>query len=183
MTRLTTWSAIAALGLLAAAAGLLTRQHVTDPPSPAPTAAARDATARLMALSLPDSAGTQQALQQWRGQVLVVNFWATWCPPCRKEMPEFATLSDKYKGRKVQFVGISIDSPKNVAEFAAKSPVPYPLLIASPDVITLTEALGNAAQGLPFTAIIDREGRVARVKLGAFPQDELDRQLAALSGS
>ena len=183
MNRITTTGLVATVAILAATAGVLTRQTTEAASPPAQSAEKDSASRKLMALELPDSKGVQQALKQWQGQVLVVNFWATWCPPCRKEIPEFGRLSQKYRDRKVQFVGISIDTPKNVVDFQAKMKVPYPLLIASPQVIALTEELGNSSQGLPFTVIYARNGSIAQVKLGTLSETELDARLAALSGS
>jgi len=163
----------------AGAAGLYAaRQNASQPVA---TPAQSAALARLTALDLPDTTGKQQALKQWQGKVLVVNFWATWCPPCRKEIPAFSAMSRKYADKGVQFVGISIDTPKNVVDFQAAQNVAYPLVIASPSVISLTEELGNTSQGLPFTIILDRKGGLGLVKLGALSEDELDRKLAELS--
>ena len=163
----------------AGAAGLYAARQ--NPSQPAPTPALNAAVAKLMALDLPDTTGKQQPLTQWQGKVLVVNFWATWCPPCRKEIPAFSAMSRKYADKGVQFVGISIVTPKNVVDFQAAQDVAYPLVIASPSVISLTEELGNTSQGLPFTIILDRNGGLGLVKLGALSEDELDRKLAELS--
>ncbi|MCK6393473.1 TlpA disulfide reductase family protein [Zoogloea sp.] len=163
----------------AGAAGLYAARQ--SPSSPPVTPALNAAVGKLMALDLPDTTGKQQPLAQWQGKVLVVNFWATWCPPCRKEIPAFSALSRKYADKGVQFVGISIDTPKNVIDFQAAQKVAYPLVIASPSVVGLTEELGNASQGLPFTLILDRKGNISLVKLGMLSEEELDRKLAELS--
>lgn len=134
----------------------------------------------LTKLSLPDLDGKPQALAQWQGKVLVINYWATWCVPCLDEMPAFSRLQQKHADRGVRFVGLSIDDPDKVREFQKKTPVIYPLLIAEPSTIALTEALGNAAQGLPFTVVIDRKGQVAATRLGRFKEDELDAVLRRL---
>lgn len=134
----------------------------------------------LTKLSFPDLDGKPQALSQWQGKVLVINYWATWCVPCRDEMPAFSRLQQKHADRGVQFVGLSIDDPDKVREFQKKTPVTYPLLIAQPSAIALTEALGNAAQGLPFTVVIDRKGEIVATKLGRFHEDELDAVLRGL---
>ena len=82
-----------------------------------------------MNLVLTDLNGQPQSLGQWRGKVLIVNYWATWCPPCREEMPGFSRLQDKYRDKGVQFVGISIDTADKIIEFQKTTPVTYPLLI------------------------------------------------------
>lgn len=134
----------------------------------------------LTRLSFPDLNGKPQALAQWHGKVLVINYWATWCVPCRDEMPAFSRLQQVHAGSGVQFVGLSIDDADKVREFQKKTPVGYPLLIAEPSAIALTETLGNAAQGLPFTVVIDRKGQIAATRLGRFKEDELDAVLRGL---
>ncbi|MDD3352204.1 TlpA disulfide reductase family protein [Zoogloea sp.] len=159
------------------------RKETQSLTAPDITAAQQDAVAQLMALDLPDSAGKQHPLHQWQGKVMVVNFWATWCPPCRKEMPAFSQLSEKYAHKGIQFVGISIDTATNVRDFQAANPVAYPLVVAAPSVVSLTEVLGNTSQGLPFTVIIDRQGKLSLVKLGMLAEEDLERKLAELSQS
>jgi peroxiredoxin len=134
----------------------------------------------IFGLVLPDSTGHAQALEQWRGKILVVNYWATWCPPCREEMPGFARLQAKFATKGVQFVGISIDTAVKVAEFQKETPVNYPLLIGDTGAIDSSVALGNSRQALPFTAVIDRQGRVAAVKLGRFTEADLEPELVGL---
>ncbi len=110
--------------------------------------------------------GQEQALAQWKGKVLVVNFWATWCAPCREEMPEFVNAQRDLGGRGLQFVGIAIDQPDKVQEFAAEIGLNYPALIGGYGAIELSKTLGNRVGALPFTIIIDRSGRIAHTQLG-----------------
>lgn len=147
---------------------------------PFETAAIGTQASALLQLSLPDADGRIQALEQWRGKILVVNYWATWCPPCREEMPGFSRLQDKLGGKGVQFVGISIDTAAKVSEFQKQTPVNYPLLIGDAGAIDVSVALGNSQQALPFTAVIDRQGKVSSIKLGRFPEADLDRLLTKL---
>lgn len=142
--------------------------------------AATSAATALMALHLPDTEDSVQPLEQWRGKVIVANFWATWCPPCRKEIPDFVAVSRKLAEFPVQFVGISIDMADKVKTFKHEFDVPYPLLIASPEVLNLASGFGNAAQGLPFTVILDRHGVARHVKLGTLNQRELEGKIRAL---
>lgn len=132
------------------------------------------ATAAILALELPDLAGTAQPMAQWAGRVRVVNYWATWCAPCRDEMPAFSRLHDKYSHRGVQFVGISIDEPEKIKAFLQATPVSYPLLVAGPGVLQATVDLGNGPQGLPFTVVFDRGGRVVANRLGRFSETDLE---------
>src|SRR5581483_1569563 len=107
MRRWKSWMGRALAGLVALGAGVYLGARTTH---------AEDAAA-LMALSLPDVSGTPQSLAQWRGKVVVVNFWATWCAPCREEMPEFVKAQQEYGARGLQFVGIAVDDADKVSKF------------------------------------------------------------------
>jgi peroxiredoxin len=140
---------------------------------------APDASA-LLALSLPDTHGTAQPLAQWRGKVLVVNFWATWCAPCREEMPEFVRAQRELGPQGVQFVGIAVDQPDKVAQFAKDLDLNYPALIGGSNAVDLSKPLGNRLLALPFTVILDRDGHVAHTQLGPLKPDQLRSILAKL---
>ena len=127
--------------------------------------AVRDAST-LLALSLPDPSGHPQALSQWRGKVLVVNFWATWCAPCREEMPEFVKAQGELGSRGLQFVGIAVDEADKAERFANEIGLNYPVLIGGYGAIELSKTLGNRVVALPFTIIVDRQGHVAHTQLG-----------------
>ena len=129
--------------------------------------------AELMAATLPDMDGKSQALAQWRGKVMVVNFWATWCPPCLEEIPEFVRMQEKFGHRGLQFVGIAIDNPDKVREFAAKFRMNYPVLVGELEAIELVRRIGNERGGLPFTVIVDREGRLIGTELGGLKEQKL----------
>lgn len=170
--------------LAAAAAGVYTarQQHTAPSAEPAtPSQAQHAALNTLLGLELADADGARQPLAQWKGKILVLNFWATWCPPCRHEIPAFSAMSSKYRDKGVQFVGISIDTASNVRSFQREHQVSYPLLIAEPSVVQLTESLGNAAQGLPFTVIVDKTGVISRVKVGMLSEADLDTTLGRLT--
>jgi thiol-disulfide isomerase/thioredoxin len=129
--------------------------------------------ARLMAASLPDMEGKSQALAQWRGKVMVVNFWATWCKPCLEEIPEFVRMQKKFGSQGLQFVGIAIDHPVKVREFAAKYQMNYPVLIGEMEAIELARVAGNELGGLPFTVILDRKGQLIGTELGGLNERKL----------
>lgn len=169
---------IALVAVAAATAGYLTNRN-TQPPAET-AGVSPDAGSALLGLTLPDLAGQPQALSQWQGKVLVVNFWATWCPPCRKEIPDFAEVSLKLSEQPVQFVGLSIDAADKVQAFQDEHAVPYPLLIGTPQTLQLAADFGNQAQALPFTVILDRDGRIAHIKLGTLKADELEGRIRAL---
>jgi thiol-disulfide isomerase/thioredoxin len=143
------------------------------------SAIGRDAGA-LLGLTLPDVAGKPQPLAQWRGKVLVVNFWATWCAPCRDEMPQFMQLQRDLGANGVQFVGIAADSADKVAQFADELHLNYPALIGGYGAIELSGTLGNSLMALPFTVVVDRGGRIAHTQLGPLPEAKLRTILGGL---
>ncbi len=129
--------------------------------------------AQLMAASLPDMDSKSQSLAQWQGKVMVVNFWATWCPPCLEEIPAFVRMQEKFGNQGLQFVGIAIDNAAKVREFAEKYQMNYPVLIGEADAIELARVTGNERGGLPFTVIVDRKGRLIGTELGGLTEEKL----------
>jgi len=136
--------------------------------------------AAILGLVLPDADGRQQAMAQWRGKVLVVNFWATWCAPCREEMPQFVRMQSRDAGKGVQFVGIAVDDAAKVRDFAREIGLNYPSLIGGFGAIELSKSLGNQLSALPFTVVLDRDGRVALSHLGPLKSADLDHLLGRL---
>ncbi len=131
----------------------------------------------LYAASFPDLNGQELALGKWQGQVMVLNFWATWCVPCREEMPIFDRVFKKFANQRVAFVGLAADEKAKVAPFLQQSPVSYPILIGDLDALEFARRLGAKQAALPFTAIIDRNGRIVRTKLGPYTEAELEAQI------
>jgi len=156
-------------GLFALVIGGLTARALHGPRS-----ADAQALPRLWATSLPDSHGQEQALSQWQGEVLVLNFWATWCPPCREEIPDFMALHTQYQSRKVAFVGIAIDNAGAVAAFLRETNIPYPILIGEGEAQALAQTLGDASGALPYTIVIDHAGRIVLSHLGRLPRARLE---------
>lgn len=127
----------------------------------------------LYGLTLPDSEGRPLALATLRRQPTVVNFWATWCPPCVEEMPELSDIGDEFRSRGLQVIGIGIDSASNIGQFSLKTPMRYPLLVAGNSGLELVRRLGNTAGALPFTVVLARDGSVAWRTLGRFKTADL----------
>ena len=144
--------------------------------------ASRDGSA-VLAMVLPDLDGREQPLAQWRGKVLVVNFWATWCAPCREEMPLFIAAQQRDRDKGVQFVGIAVDQADKVRDFAKSIGLNYPALIGGFGAIEMSKALGNDLSALPFTVVLDRAGKVAHTQLGPLKGPKLDDLLRTLIGS
>jgi thiol-disulfide isomerase/thioredoxin len=134
----------------------------------------------LLALSLPDAAGKETPLAQWRGKLLVVNFWATWCAPCREEMPEFVGLQTEFGAKGLQFVGIAVDDAEKVRQFAAEIGLNYPALIGGYGAMELSKTLGNRVMALPFTVVVSREGTIAHTQLGPLKGEKLREMVAKL---
>ncbi|SDX51582.1 Peroxiredoxin [Collimonas sp. OK242] len=138
------------------------------------------ATASLLAQEMPDASGKASALAQWKGKPLVVNFWATWCAPCVAEMPELNALQAEIAAKNIQIVGIGIDSADNIAKFAEKYKISYPLYVAGAGATALLRQFGNQSGGLPFTVLIGRDGQVKKMYLGSLKFDELRQDLGLL---
>jgi thiol-disulfide isomerase/thioredoxin len=134
----------------------------------------------LLSTVFPDLAGQPRRLRDWRGRVAVCNFWATWCAPCREEIPLLITLYDKYRNQGLDIVGIGVDKLPNIAEFAANLRVTYPLLVGDARALDLLRSLGNQAGVLPYTVLLDRQGTLIYRKLGAFRPGELDQVVVPL---
>ncbi len=133
----------------------------------------------LLGLTMPDAKGSEVRLAEWRGRPLVVNFWATWCPPCVGEMPELSEMQLDYADRGLQILGIGVDSDANIRQFAEKMPMSYPLLVAGAGGTELTRRFGNQSGALPFTAVVDREGRIRHRILGRFDNADLRAAISA----
>ncbi len=145
-----------------------------------PAAPADTAVGALMQLSMADPAGKQQKLAQWQGKVLLVNFWATWCPPCVAEMPELQQLQTERESKGLQIVGIGIDSPTNIREFSEKHKISYPLLVGGLQGTEVSRSFGNEAGGLPFTVLIGTDGSVKQTYMGRLDMQKVRTDLDSL---
>ncbi len=135
--------------------------------------ASTDATPGVIyAASFTDLDGKSQSLGQWQKKLLVINFWATWCAPCKEEMPIFAKLQQNFVSSGVQFIGIAADSKLNVANFAQRSPVGYPLYPDESGAIAFSKRLGNRLGLLPHTVVVAPGGEVVYAKLGLVVEDD-----------
>jgi thiol-disulfide isomerase/thioredoxin len=147
-----------------------------------PAAAAPPASAAaLFAAPLADLDDKPATLAAWKGKPIVVNFWARWCTPCRKEIPDLVKARARHKGSGVEVLGIALEEQgAPVREFAKAYDIDYPVLLVKENAMGLLADLGNAQLGLPFTLAIDRQGRIAYVKLGPMSAADIDAAFAAV---
>jgi thiol-disulfide isomerase/thioredoxin len=125
-----------------------------------------------LAFDRPD--GTRLALADFRGTPLLLNFWATWCPPCVREMPALDRFARAHAARGWRVLGLAVDKSEPVREFLARTPVSYPIALAGFAGIELTRQLGNDGGGLPFTVVFDRRGGVRERHAGEVRPDQLE---------
>lgn len=164
---------LAAAGIAAAGAGAVAGALALQ---------SRSGAADLLAARYPDLDGRVHRLLDWRGRVLLCNFWATWCAPCREEVPILVSAKQQWAAHGFEIVGIGIDSADKMREFAATYKVNYPVLVADGSALQLLRKLGNRGGGLPYTVVLDATGVVVRRHLGAFSASDLRRLLESLFG-
>ena len=168
------WISIAGISLVALLAGVLTSQWIYK------TSLASDPAIKAFFANpwqTPDGKTVDTA--QWQGKVLVVNFWASWCPPCVEEMPTLDKLQQEFLKQKVLFVGIGIDTPSNIRQFLETTLVSYPIVMGGLQGSQIGKALGNSQGALPYTVVINAKGQVTNTKLGKINEDELRKQIKA----
>jgi len=168
-------SLLAAAGLAALALGFWAALQLRAPSDPL-----ADAGAQAHQFTLTDLEGRPHSLGEWRGKVQVVNFWATWCPPCREEIPLLIAAQKRFGGHGIQVIGVALDQVSAVAAYRKEHGIDYPILINDSAALAMMELFGNPTGSLPFTVILDRDNRVVSRKLGAFRGDELARLLEPL---
>jgi thiol-disulfide isomerase/thioredoxin len=134
----------------------------------------------LFASQLKDEYGIKQDLSQYKGKIIVLNFWATWCPPCREEMPELSALHTEYKNKNVLVLGVAVDELALVKKFSQASPVSYPLFAAEYEGMELASGLGNNKGILPYTVIINADGAVVEAYFGRINKTLLESALRPL---
>ncbi|BAW79503.1 thioredoxin [Candidatus Nitrosoglobus terrae] len=120
---------------------------------------------------LPDVNGVEHNINEWDGKVLVINFWATWCPPCLREIPEFITLQNSLGAKGLQFIGVAIDKTDAVKAFIQEHGINYPILVDEEKATLIAADYGNTLDVVPYTAIVNREGRIVYTHAG-----ELDKK-------
>ena len=143
-------------------------------------AATQSAIEQLWTAPVTNVDGKPQSLSLLKGHPIVVNFWASWCGPCVEEMPALSALQREYANKGIQFVGLGVDSNKNVQAFLQKVKVAYPIYVTGFGGADLARAFGNTAGALPFTVVIDAKGNIRSTKLGQIDPQALKQTLDAL---
>lgn len=139
-----------------------------------------------MSVSMNDLDGAPHTLADWHGKVMLVNFWATWCPPCREEIPLLVKLQAKYAARGLQIVGIATDetSEDSVRTFTRRMLVNYPILMGNEQVEQMVAGLGGDLIGLPYTVLVNRQGQIIRLHPGQLHPGETEKWISeALDGT
>ncbi|NWG39595.1 MAG: TlpA family protein disulfide reductase [Hydrogenophilaceae bacterium] len=166
---------IAVAGLFALGLGLGTFHLLNQKTEPGKTAAGA-----LLTIPLMDLHNQPKTLGNYQGKVLVVNFWATWCPPCREEIPHFVEAQEELKAKGVQFAGIALDKPDSVNEFMNYYRINYPIFVADENVGQIMQDIGNRTRSLPYTLIYDKQGQLREKVMGGIDKTRLQHLLAPL---
>lgn len=130
--------------------------------------------------TLPDINNKKRSVKEWTGKILVVNFWATWCTPCRKEIPVFNKLHKEYAKQDVRFIGIAIDNLKAVNQFMQTIPIEYPVLIGGVPAIKHAVSFGNTSGTLPYTAIVGKDGKIKTMLSGKLTEKQARKSIEKL---
>jgi thiol-disulfide isomerase/thioredoxin len=168
MTRTRQWLLLAGAGAVAALLGYALGQHARSH---------TPAIASGFTFKLPDLAGHMRTLSSYKGKVVLVNFWATWCPPCRKEIPLLISAERRYAGRGVEIVGIAVDNPGKVRAFSAQFHINYPVLLGQGTSVELMKRAGDGAGLLPYSVVFSRKGHPVAVRTGGFTRQSLQHVL------
>jgi len=173
MSRKQVWWLAAAIASVALVAGFaLASRHFA-------TSGTGMSAEAFFAATFNDLDGQPTEMARWKDRIVVVNFWATWCPPCVEEMPDLQRVHDEYADRGVTVVGLGIDNPSALKRFRDEYLLSLPLYAAGASGSELGRALGNPSGALPYTILVDRKGRIVQARLGQVQPAELRRWLDA----
>lgn len=182
------------IAVVAAAAGFLTYRHVVEPrvadaPVAAPSTPAAPAAATEEASAIPatlpdftlgDLTGTPRSILSWPGKSMIVNFWATWCAPCRREIPLLRELQKNHGQEGFQVVGVAVDIREDVVKYAQDIGIDYPILVGEQDGLDAVNLFGQGSIGFPFTVFTDNQGRIVLFHLGEIHKEDADVLLGAV---
>ena len=172
---------LAVVGLAALLAGYyLALDRPEETAKPAAAAASRVPELR-PDFSLQDSDGTVRSITEWDGRALVINFWATWCPPCRREIPLLNALRKEYAPQGFEVIGVAVDFRDDVIAYMAETPIDYPMLIGEQDGLDAARAFGMETMGFPFTVFTDSRARIVTVHVGELHRSQAEVILTAVA--
>ena len=172
------FAAVAVIGL---GAGITIQLLRTPPAPPMPTHGVEVTAPDVRPdFTLLDLEGKTRSASEWDGKVLMVNFWAAWCPPCRREIPAFIQLKETYGARGFDIVGIAIDSKPNIVDFTDPMDMNYPILMAEREGLGLSRAYGNRLGVLPYTVIVDRQGKIVYTHRSELTFEEAEKVILPL---
>lgn len=157
----------------AGAAGYLTRGSIETAPAPIEAAPAVDDAVKLD-FSLPDLEGNVHQLSDWDGKARLVNFWATWCAPCRREIPLLKKTQAEHADDDVQVIGVAVDFQEEVVAYAEEAQFNYPILIGQEDAMAAAEATGLDFIGMPFTMIVAPTGELLKAHIGEIVESHIE---------
>jgi len=173
---------LAVLALAAVAAGYYFGRVATVPsaPPPPPASSPKRIPEVLPDFTLADASGTPRSIREWGGRPLLINFWATWCPPCRREIPLLNALQAGYAPRGFEVIGVAVDFRDDVVAYMKDTPISYPVLIGEQDGLEAARAFGMETMGFPFTVFTDVQGRIVTVHVGELHRPEAELILSAV---
>ncbi len=178
-------SVLVAVVVAAGALGFILANHyrAAAPESPEEQIASTQPTipAQIPAFVLKDSNNASRSSSEWVGKSLVINFWATWCPPCLREIPLLNALQTERSSQNVQVIGIAIDRPEDVLAYLRKVKIAYPVLIGEQEALDLAGQFGVGSIGLPFTVFADNRGQIVTLRLGELAAKEANGILDAVA--
>lgn len=131
--------------------------------------------------AMTDIHGQLRDIKEWDGKVILLNFWATWCPPCLKEIPDFIELQNQFGEQGFQVIGVAVDNEKDVRRFADEMKMNYPVMAGEYEAIDLSRRYGNNIGGLPYSVIINRKGEISDTFMGELSKIEAEKLLRKLN--
>ncbi len=171
---------IFAMGFVALMAGALFYAARLPVQAPAALEAQRNSTSSALevvshpSFKLPDIEGTERDFSEWDGKHRLLNFWATWCAPCRREIPLLKAFQDEYGDSGFQVIGIAVDFPEQVSAYAETAEFNYPVLVGQEDAMAIAESSGVEFIGMPFTMIVAADGELLNTHVGEILDADLE---------
>jgi peroxiredoxin len=174
---------IAAVAIIGLAAGIGAYRYLktsADKPQTATIKSPSVVGEKRPEFALNNLEGEKHAISEWDGKVIVLNFWATWCPPCRREIPAFIELQEKYQAQGFTIIGVALDARQAAIDYVDPMGINYPILVGDVDGITLSQEYGNKLGVLPYTVIIDRQGIIRHRLAREVHLDEAEQLITPL---